>query len=116
VAFTVGSIILMDTGVQGFEIARPLIAGMALAGALVVMLMASYFARSRRRPVVTGAAQMLNEPATAIADFERSGPVRIRGEIWNAVTRAPVHSGQLLRVIRIDGLTLEVEPQETAGA
>ena len=116
VAFTVGSIILMDTGVQGFEIARPLIAGMALAGALVVMLMASYFARSRRRPVVTGAAQMLSEPATAIADFERSGPVRIRGEIWNAVTRAPVRSGQRLRVIRVDGLTLEVEPQETADA
>jgi membrane-bound serine protease (ClpP class) len=116
VAFTVGSIILMDTGVQGFEIARPLIAGMALAGALVVMLMASYFARSRRRPVVTGATQMLSEPATAIADFERSGPVRIHGEIWNAVTRAPVRNGQRLRVIRVDGLTLEVEPEETTGA
>jgi membrane-bound serine protease (ClpP class) len=115
-AFIIGSIILMDTDVPGFQIARPLIGGMALAGALIVMLMASYFVRARRRPVVTGAHQMLSEPAIAIADFDRSGPVRIRGEIWNAVTRAPVRSGQRLRVIRIDGLTLEVEPDETAGA
>jgi membrane-bound serine protease (ClpP class) len=110
-AFVIGSIILMDTGVPGFQIARPLIGGMALAGALVVMLMAGYFVRARRRPVVTGAHQMLSEPAVAIADFDRSGPVRIRGEIWNAVTRVPVHSGQRLRVIRVDGLTLEVEPE-----
>ncbi|HEY4369009.1 MAG TPA: nodulation protein NfeD [Steroidobacteraceae bacterium] len=115
VAFIVGSIILMDTGVPGFQIARPLIGGMALAGALIVMLMGSYFVRSRRRPVVTGASQMLSEPAMAIADFERSGQVRIRGEIWNAVTRSPVRSGQRLRVTRLDGLTLEVEPDETAA-
>ena len=55
---------------------------------------------------------MLSEPAVALAAFDRSGPVRIRGEIWNAVTRAPVQSGQRLRVVRVDGLTLEVEPLE----
>ena len=116
VASIVGSIILMDTGVPGFQIARPLLGGMALAGALIVMLMASYFVRARRSPVVTGASQMLSQPAFAIDDFDRSGQVRIRGEIWNAVSRAPVRSGQRLRVIRVDGLTLEVEPDETAGA
>ena len=34
-AFVIGSIILMDTEAPGFQIARPLIGGMALAGALV---------------------------------------------------------------------------------
>jgi len=117
VAFVIGSIILMDTDVPGFQIARPLIGGMALAGALVAMLMATYFVRARRRPVVTGPPQMLNQPAVAIVDFDGSGQVRIRGEIWNAVSRVPVRSGQRLRVIRIDGLTLEVEPdEEAAGA
>jgi membrane-bound serine protease (ClpP class) len=111
-AFVIGSIILMDTEAPGFQIARPLIGGMALAGALVTLLMASYFVRSRRQPVVTGSDQLLSEPAVALAAFDRSGQVRIRGEIWNAVTRAPVQSGQRLRVRRVDGLTLEVEPLE----
>lgn len=112
VAFVIGSVVLMDTETPGFQIARPLIGGMALAGALVTLLMASYFVRSRRKPVVTGVEQMLSERAVALADFERSGPVRIRGEIWNAVARAPVRAGDDLRVVRIDGLTLEVERDE----
>lgn len=110
-AFVIGSIILMDTGVPGFQIARSLIAGMALGGALLAMLIATYFTRSRRRPVVTGAEQLLDECATAMSDFERSGPVRVRGEIWNAVTRVAVKEGQRLRILRVDGLTLEVEPE-----
>lgn len=116
VAFVIGSIILMDTSVPGFAIARPLIIGMALSGALVVLFIATYFTRSRKRPIVTGAAQMFAEPAFAIADFERTGMVRIRGELWNAVSRQPVKSGQQLRVVRIDGLTLEVEPDPPATA
>jgi membrane-bound serine protease (ClpP class) len=112
IAFVIGSIILMDTEAPGFQVARPLIGGMALAGALVVLLMASYFVRSRRQPVVTGVEQLLKETAIALAAFDRSGQVRIRGEIWNAVTRRPVQTGQQLRVVRVDGLTLEVEPLE----
>jgi membrane-bound serine protease (ClpP class) len=113
IAFVIGSIILMDTNVPGFEVARTLIGGMALAGALLLLLIVTYFTRSRGRPVVTGEEQLLQEPATAISDFDRSGPVRIRGEIWNAVSRAPVKAGEPLRVLKVDGLTLEVEPDST---
>ncbi len=111
-AFVIGSIILMDTGVPGFEIARSLIGGMAFAGALLALLLATYFARSRKRPVVTGTEQLLAETAVALRDFSRSGPVRVRGEIWNAVASAAVKEGQRLRIVRVDGLTLEVEPDE----
>lgn len=111
VAFVIGSVVLMDEQAPGFQIARPLIGGMALAGALATLLTASYFVRSRRRPIVTGVDQLLNEPAVALEDFERSGAVQIRGEIWNAVARVPVRKGERLRVARVDGLTLHVEPQ-----
>ncbi|AMN47815.1 serine protease [Steroidobacter denitrificans] len=113
IAFVVGSIILMDTDVPGFQIATGLIGGIATAGALLALLIATYYARSRKRPVVTGFDQMLDEPAVAMGDFEHSGPVRIRGEIWQAVTRLPVKHGERLRVLRIDGLTLHVEPESS---
>lgn len=114
IAFVVGSIILMDTDVPGFQIATGLIGGVAAAGALLALLIVTYYARSRKRPVVTGFDQMLDEPAVAMEDFEHSGPVRIRGEIWHAVARAPVKNGERLRVLRIDGLTLYVEPETSA--
>jgi len=113
VAFVVGSIILMDTEVPGFQVARGLIGGVATAGGLIALLIATYFARARRRPVVTGADQLLSEPAIALDDFEHSGQVRIRGEIWNAVTRSPVRRGEPLRVLHVNGLTLEVEPDRS---
>ena len=110
IAFVIGSVVLLDSEAPGFQIARPLIGGIALAGGAVILLMGAYFVRARRKPVVTGAEQLLIEPAIALADFERSGPVRVRGEIWNAVARAPVRKDERLRVVRVEGLTLEVEP------
>jgi membrane-bound serine protease (ClpP class) len=111
IAFVFGSIILMDSEVPGFQVARSLIGGVATAGALVLLLIVTYFTRSRRKAVVTGAQQMLSERAIALDDFDRSGLVRIHGEIWSAQTRSPVKAGQTLRVTAMNGLVLDVEPE-----
>jgi membrane-bound serine protease (ClpP class) len=66
-----------------------------------------------RRPVVTGAQAMVGADAEAFEDFSTRGRVRFGGEIWNANTSAPVHAGEHLRIVRVDGLTLWVKP---AGA
>lgn len=113
-AFVIGSIILFDTDVPGFGIARGLIGGVALAGGAIVLLTATFFARSRRRPVETGAPQLLREPAVAVESFDRTGFVRVRGELWRAVSPTPVKEGQRLRIVKVDGLTLEVRPEESS--
>lgn len=111
IAFVIGSVILMDTEVPGFKVARSLIGGVALAGGLMMLLTVTFFTRSRRRPVQTGAQQMLSEPAIAMEAFERTGMVRVRGEIWRAVAAAPVQQGQRLRILQVKGLTLQVAPE-----
>jgi len=110
IAFVIGSIMLLDSGVPGFSIAWQLIGGMALAGALVLLAIVSFAVRARRRPVVSGVEQLLRERPEAVESFERSGHVRVHGEIWSAVSREPVREGQRLRVLAVKGLTLEVEP------
>lgn len=109
-AFVFGSIILLDTDVPGFQVARGVIGGVAFAGAAVVLMTATFFVRSRRRPVATGAEQLMSEHAVAMESFERAGHVRIHGEIWQATSKTPVKEGQRLRVLKVDGLTLEVAP------
>lgn len=111
-AFVVGSIFLLDTNVPGFEVARALIGGLALTAALAFLLTGTLLLRSRRTRVVTGAEQLLHETAVAIEDFEETGFVRIRGELWRGVANAPVRTGQRLRVTRVSGLTIEVAPLE----
>jgi membrane-bound serine protease (ClpP class) len=108
-AFVIGSIILMDTKVPGFQVARALIGGVALTGGLVFLLTAGFLVRARRQKVVTGPDQLLRETAVALEDFEHTGMVRLRGEIWRAHSTTPVRQGQRLRVLRVTGLTVEVE-------
>lgn len=110
VAFVIGSVMLLDNDVPGFSIAWQIIAAMALAGSLLLLGIVSFAVRARRRPVVSGREGLLLEHAEAIEAFDAQGLVRAHGELWNAVTRTPVRSGQCLRIVRVDGLTLEVEP------
>ena len=110
VAFVFGSVMLLDRDVPGFAIAWQVIAAMALAGALVLLAIVSFAVRARRRPVVSGAEGLLRELAEATEDFEQHGLVRVQGELWQAVSREPVRAGQRLRIRRVDGLTIEVEP------
>jgi membrane-bound serine protease (ClpP class) len=110
VAFVIGSVMLLDKDVPGFSIAWQVIAAMALAGALVLLAIVSFAVRARRRPVVSGVEGLLRETAEATEDFEQHGMVRIQGELWKAVSHEPVRAGQRLRIRKVDGLTVEVEP------
>jgi membrane-bound serine protease (ClpP class) len=111
-AFVLGSIILFDGNAPGFQIARGLIGGVALAAAILMLLIAAMFMRTRRTQVATGAEQLLHETAIALDDFATAGFVDVHGETWRATTRAPVTKGQRLRVLRVDGLNLDVAPLE----
>jgi len=110
VAFVFGSVMLLDNDVPGFGIAWQLVGVMGLAGSLVLLGIVSFAVRARRQPVVSGREGLLREQAEAVEAFEHHGLVRVHGELWNAVTRHPVQAGQVLRIVRVDGLTLEVEP------
>ena len=110
VAFVFGSVLLLDNDIPGFAIAWEVIGSMAFVGALVLMAIVTFAMRSRQRPLVSGRESMLHEPVEAMESFEQRGLVRVRGELWQAVTRTPVQAGQRLRIVRIDGLVLEVEP------
>ena len=109
-AFVVGSIILFDTGIPGFEAPVTLIAGVGLAAALLMLGLVAVLARSRQRPVVSGRKGLVGRRAVALEDFEGAGPVLVQGERWQASTPSPVTKGQELYVqsVDVDGLKLEI--------
>jgi membrane-bound serine protease (ClpP class) len=111
IAFVVGSLILFDTDVPGLSVGRGLIAAIATVGALVIAAIVYLATRAMRHPVSTGTQAMIGASAEVIADFTGAGRVRYGGELWNARSTAALRAGELARIVRVEGLTLWVEPQ-----
>jgi membrane-bound serine protease (ClpP class) len=124
IAFTIGSVMLFDTDMPGFGISPWLIAGVVIASAAFFMAVVMLALKARRRPVVSGAEEMIGSPGEALAAFKTEahpqdpaarhvGRVRVHSEEWQARSRHPVKNGQRLRVTGRDGLMLIVEPEPT---
>jgi membrane-bound serine protease (ClpP class) len=111
VAFVVGSIMLMDTDLPGFGIAWQVIAGVALGASSLLLLLMAVLARSRTRPVVSGQEEMIGSRARVLDWAGAVGRVRVHGEIWAARGPTGLAPGSTVKVSRIDGLTVEVEPE-----
>jgi membrane-bound serine protease (ClpP class) len=110
IAFVVGSLILFDTDVPGLSIGRPLLAAFATVGALVIAGIVYLSTRAMRRPVATGVQGMIGASAEVLGDFTGKGRVRYGGELWNAHSERALRAGELARIVRVEGLTLWVEP------
>ena len=108
-AFVLGSVMLMDA--EHLAISLPLIGGVALVSAGLMLWTLTRFATLRRRPAHSGAEQLIGADAVALEDFETSGHVQLHGERWNAVSDAPVKRGEKLVVMRLEGLTVYVTPR-----
>lgn len=107
-AFVFGSVMLMDA--EYLAVSLPLIGGVAALAAGFMLWTMLNLMRLRRKPALGGEEEMLDAEAVALEDFEHKGHVRLHGERWNAVTEAPVVKGQRLKVIRFEGLTVQVSP------
>jgi membrane-bound serine protease (ClpP class) len=68
--------------------------------------------RSHRRPVVSGAEELLGASGEALADIEATGPVRVHGEVWSARSDRPLRRGQRVRVTGRQGLVLRVSAEQ----
>jgi membrane-bound serine protease (ClpP class) len=109
IAFVLGSIILIDSDLPGFEIPYALIGGIAAASAAFLVFVVGMLLRARRRPVVSGREEMIGAAGEALEDFDGEGWARVHGERWRVRAARPVRRGQRLRVAAIDGLVLTVE-------
>lgn len=111
-AFLIGSIILIDTEAPGYGISIPLILSFAIASAGIILLVVGMAVRSRDRPVVSGREEMQGATGRALTSFTGEGSVRIHGEVWRAHSNKGINAGARVRVTDIDGLILEVTPDD----
>jgi membrane-bound serine protease (ClpP class) len=126
-ALTVGGIIAFILG--AFFLFRPftppeptapdvsvspfVIAGLVIMTASFFVFVLSAAVRSRRAPVVTGITPFLGAVGVATTELNPSGTVLVKSEHWTATAEgAPIHKGERIKVLAVDGLRMRVTKAE----
>ncbi|MXW54311.1 MAG: nodulation protein NfeD [Gammaproteobacteria bacterium] len=109
VAFLAGSLLLFDTDVEGFRVSIEIIVAFGLGTVALVFFVGRKAYQHWKRGPVSGVDAVIGETATVVEEFEKSGRVRVAGEIWSAVSDKPLEKDDTVVVKSMDGLTLTVE-------
>jgi membrane-bound serine protease (ClpP class) len=115
IAMVLGGLFLFDADVPGFGISVPLMTGLAIASAIVIIGTGSLAARSRSRAVVSGPEELVGASGTLISIDPDGAYARVHGESWQVRGPAGLKAGDRVQVRRVDGLVLEVEPLDPAS-
>ncbi|MBE9535017.1 MAG: nodulation protein NfeD, partial [Proteobacteria bacterium] len=86
----------------------------AATSAVIFIFVVGIAIKARRRPVVSGAEELIGGEAVVINDFDHKGTVSIHSETWNALSSIALKEGQQVKITGMKGLILEVEPKRTS--
>ena len=111
-AFVIGSVMLIDTDLPGYGLPWALIIPFAVVSALFSFFVGSMALRARRRPVVTGAEELIGAGGEILGDMEHEGWARIHSEQWQVRSSVPLKRGSRIRVRARHDLILDVEAEQ----
>ncbi|WP_039976741.1 NfeD family protein [Vibrio jasicida] len=113
IAFVLGSIFLMDSDIPGFQIALPLIFGIAVFSAGLIVITVGLLLKIRSKKATTGLETYPGKLAVVSDDFvDGTGLVQLDGALWQAKADAQLKQGDHVTVVTIKGLTLTVKPSD----
>ncbi|MEF1167889.1 nodulation protein NfeD [Vibrio campbellii] len=113
VAFVLGSIFLMDSDIPGFQIALPLIFGIAIFSVGLIVITVGLLLKIRSKKATTGLENFPGKLAVVSDDFvDGTGRVQLDGALWQAKAEQELKQGDHVTVVKIKGLILTVKPSD----
>ena len=112
ILFVIGALILSNA-----DLPVPLMIGLGLLSALLLLALIVRALRTRPRHAVSGDAGLVGSvtPVTSVqADDAHNGWVQLQGEHWQVLSATPLRAGQRVRVIGRQGLLLKVTATDAA--
>jgi membrane-bound serine protease (ClpP class) len=115
VSMVLGALMLIRSPLTGMGVSLGAAVGVAIPFAIIIIILMRLVLRSRMWKQSTGKEELVGEegeltrPVGSAGEF---GMVSIHGELWRAAARAgeSIPAGARVRVRKVQGLTLEVEP------
>ncbi|MEQ8266982.1 MAG: nodulation protein NfeD [Parvibaculum sp.] len=108
ISFVFGAAILVDSDSPEFQLSWWTIGSTAAASVVLILVIIGYALAAMRRPVVTGAEEMTGAEARVLEWADGEGWVHLHGERWHARGPQDLGAQAMVRVEKIDGLTLVV--------
>jgi membrane-bound serine protease (ClpP class) len=115
IAFALGSLMIFDGDIPGFELSIYVVLASTAVTALIVVVAVTAALRSFRSPASTGDRALMGEPARVISWAGGTGEIEVHGERWHAISDSPLAPGQPVRVTSRKGLKLQVEAAPEHG-
>jgi membrane-bound serine protease (ClpP class) len=113
ISLVLGSLMLFEEGLPyGLEISWKVLAPTIFLVCGFFIAVTVLVVKAQKAKPLTGISGMIGEIAVAKTDLNPGGKVIVHGELWNALSHRPVSAGQRVRVLKVDNLTLLVEPTE----
>jgi len=116
VSMFLGAIFLIRSPLTPAGVSLGVALGVTVPVALLTVFLMQLVLRSRKWKSTTGREEMLGAEGvvTAALPAEGEGMIRVHGELWRAAASAPLPEGALVRVTRVEGLKLFVEPKQVS--
>ncbi|MGA7854718.1 MAG: nodulation protein NfeD [Candidatus Acidiferrales bacterium] len=118
VAMILGALFLIRSPLTGMGVSLWTAVAVVIPFGIIVIILMRLVLRSRHWKVSTGKEELVGEVGEvreALGSAEAFGSVFVHGELWRAAapSGASVPAGTRVRVKKVKGLTLEVEPLES---
>ncbi len=114
VSMFLGAIFLIRSPLTPGGVSMGVALGVTLPVALLTVFLMRLVLKSRGWKTATGKEEMLGAEGVVTTPLpaQGEGMIRVHGELWRAAASSPVPEGALVRVTRVDGLKLFVEPKQ----
>jgi membrane-bound serine protease (ClpP class) len=109
IAMIAGGLMLVEGPIPQLRIRLSTALGLAFPFAIITVVLVRLVYLSHRRKSIVGEEAMVGEVGIAKSDVHKEGKVLVHGEYWNACSERPIPAGARVRVVKVHGLTIEVE-------
>lgn len=109
VSLALGSIMLFESPDPALRVSWSVLVPTVAIVSLFFAGVISIAVRAQMRRVASGSEWMIGVLGEAASAVHEKGKVLIRGEYWNAFSKAPIEKGKKVQVVDVKGLNIEVE-------
>ena len=111
VCMVLGSLLLFESPYAIMRVSLTLIISLTLATAFVTLILVRAVIISHKRKVVSGKEGLIDTIGRAQTTItpDKEGKAFVHGEIWNAVSKENIKRGNKIKVVSVDGMTVEVK-------